>query len=163
MHKDILILDTGILLLFIIGIIDKSLIKRLKHLKWYSENLFNELFDVISLYKEIVIPIQVWTEFSHFTFDSDIWEENKKALILFLKNKKILEIQITMDEILEKEEIYYLWFSDISCLNTAIKYKKEGYSVLLITSDWELKEHSYSYGIDCEKFIPVFWFSNSII
>ena len=147
------ILDTGVFILWIVGLIDEGYIKKFIKTKMFSIEDFEVLNSKISTFEKVFITPHILAEFSHQTLEQTSFRDDYKKmvrsfLLKFSKGDILEENQIDLVKIFSNDKIYYLGVADISIVESS----NNNYAV--ITSDGRLADTLRETGKIVFKFIP---------
>ncbi len=130
-----IIIDTNLLLLFLIGLFDKNQIEKVRRIRTYSIDDFEKIIKLIDFYnKEVTVTSNILTEICNLSDGFNI--ESKYEFFKFLEGfqSKLTEHQEPSYSIIQNNQtaFYKFGISDASIVNLA----KEKY--LVITDDLSL-------------------------
>lgn len=118
------IIDTNLLILYIVGLYNVDYIEGFKRIKdkGYTKEDFEALVRLLMLFKKVFLTSHVLAEFSNLTFnhkrfDKD-FDEYLSSVIIALKN--IVEEHVKKNEILTSS-FFKFGFTDVSIMELAIK------------------------------------------
>ncbi len=118
-----IILDTNLLILYLIGNYDPNFITRFRKTSNYTIDDFLILKDIVKESSKIIVTPNILTELSNHTFDGSFsgsgFDEYYKEVIDFLNNAE--EKLVEKDVIKDYEKLKYFGFADISILDTSMK------------------------------------------
>jgi rRNA-processing protein FCF1 len=142
-----LLIDSNLLLLLIIGSVDKSLIHKFKRTDQFTVEDYQILSKLSKKFRKIVTTSHILTEVSNFIGKL---ESNFKALsyMELLKHIELLDEQNIESRQLIKTEIFYKWFG----LTDSSIFKVAQSNFLVLTTDLPLYNFLSKKGIDAINF-----------
>ena len=142
-----IIVDTNLLILFLIGIYDSRYISKFKITCKYSEEDFKILKDIVKGFKKIIITPHIVAELSNLSMKipENRLKEYFKYFIEILKKSD--EINIDKNSILLNKYIDKIGVTDVG-----IMLASENNEFLFITDDFQLANISFSKGLPVINF-----------
>lgn len=141
-----LIIDTNLLLLYLVGIYDVNLITNFKRTAKYTSEDFNIIDNFLKYFNKVITTPYILSELSNLSLQ--IKEPKKKDYFIYLIKvlKQYYEEHIAKDTILDSRELYLLpqiGFTDLSIIEAV---KKNEY--LVFTDDFKLTGYLQSLKFD---------------
>ena len=116
MNKPSIVIDTNLLLLFVVGLTSMDYIEKHKRLQVYTRRDFEELSIILSRYQSILLTPNTLTETSNLA--SYIQEPAKSEIMLVLKYliEKFDEEYVHSKEVVKRQEFVRLGLADATLL-----------------------------------------------
>lgn len=143
-----LILDTPILLLFLVGSYDSDYIKNFKRTQKYTTQDYQKIKRIINQFEKVYITPQILAEISNLSFEID-----SNRLGLYMKNlinqlRSYSEKYISMTILLEKYDLLSkIGFTDLATLEAANKQ-----DFYILTDDFPLSQRARKLGYQALNF-----------
>jgi rRNA-processing protein FCF1 len=143
------VVDTNLLLLLLIGRINKNLIENFKRTDEFTKNDFDLLFEILKHFDNIIVTPNILTEVDNFTKNLKN-PENKRLAIYYISkwlNEGFIQEELIKSKILCNEScFFYFGIADTSI--TKISEEKIG----VITKDGKLYYELITNGIQAINF-----------
>jgi len=142
-----IILDTDVLLMFLVGTFDSEYMKEWKKTNYYTVEDFEIMKEFLRLFKIMYVTPHILTEISSHTkqMRSDIYE---KFLVCFFAHfSKTVEKNVAKECIFDNSLFPILHVTDTSILDVARREK-----CLVITDDFSLYNNLLNEGVDVINF-----------
>jgi len=137
-----LILDTPILLLYLVGSYDTDYITRFKRTYKYTKDDYEYIKEIINRAKKIYITPQIVAEVSNWSFEIDEGRIYTYMKTLVEKFKNYLEGYIKLEALLKNEELLVkIGFTDMSIIELA-----KNIDCLVLTDDFPFSQRANSIG-----------------
>lgn len=151
-----IILDTSLLLLYLVGRYDTDFIRIFNRTSKYSKEDFNEVRKVIESAKSVYITPQIVAEVSNLSkkMDDERSSRFKDYMIVLIRElKKYKEEYIKLENLLKNEVLLIkVGFTDTSILELAINMQSKKMNYLILTDDWPLSQRALSLGYQALNF-----------
>jgi rRNA-processing protein FCF1 len=142
------VVDTNILLLWVVGTTNTSRITRFKRTEQFSEEDFDLLVDVLNYFHQIWTTPNILTEVYNFA-NQLRGNEREQALSVFAAGIQatLYEQYYTSPDLSLRADFLRLGLTDCSIIEMA-----EQETVLVLTDDFTLANYLWSYGLDAINF-----------
>lgn len=143
-----LLIDTNLLILFMVGSFDKGKIRSFPLLQKYTVDDYELLLNFINMFRFIVTTPHILTELSNLS-KKDVHDPLRDTFFKFLSSGllRLLEISEPFSNYIDCEE-----FSRIGLTDTFIKYISETNDFYVLTDDLELVNLLWSRNIEATNF-----------
>jgi hypothetical protein len=145
-----LLLDTNLLLLYLVGIARSGDIGSHKRLKMFERRHFEILLDLIQPYKNVAVTphclAEVWNMIGE---QSNAFDLDRAQLIEFARGfvAEAIEVYEPAKQLVERDEIRWLGIADVSQLSAALE---RGFA--MTSADGRLCHQAMALGIETHHF-----------
>ncbi len=138
-----LILDTPILLLYLIGSYETNFIRRFKRTHKYSREDYEYIKQIIMRARRIYITPQIVAEISNYSLEVDHGRLGNYMMVLIEKFKGFQEEYIKLEKLLKNDRLLTkIGFTDISIIESA----KNIENCIVLTDDHPFSQKANSLG-----------------
>jgi rRNA-processing protein FCF1 len=140
------IVDTNVLLLYVVGSLDKSLISRHKRTRQFTEDDYEILVSLVAEFQTLVTCPNILTEVSNLVAQTD--QSTAISLLTLLRSlvQPLREIHLPSREVCSTEQFAKLGLSDAAIVEIA----RENF--LVLTDDFRLTQFLLTRQIDVLNF-----------
>lgn len=140
-NRRLILLDTNILLVFLVSFLPNNIIAKFAKTKQYSK-LIDLILSCISQYDQIISNSYIFSEISHLSLESkDFPEQYSEFLLELIKNlidtDKLKIVETNIRQIIINPSVYFLGFNDVSII------EPPELRFALLTFDEKLKFEAY--------------------
>lgn len=149
MQRNGVLLDTNLLVLLIVGLVDPKMIDTHKRLSAYTKEDFTLLVGILDTCKNIIASPHILAETSNLASNGSYGEIEEKiflALKGILLQEKFIEIHTGASEISSKDGFLTFGLSDIGLLETLNK------KYVLLTDDFRLSGYAEKMSFEVLNF-----------
>lgn len=145
MQQNGVLLDTNLLILLVVGLVDPRLIEKHKKLKIYSKEDFNLLMGILETCRRLIVTPHILAETSNLAVHG-MYDDFEIRTFLALKgltlNEKFSEAHESMKNITDHDGFVKFGVSDIGLLQVLNN------EFVLLTDDWKLSGYAEDKGYD---------------
>jgi len=142
-----ILIDTNLLLLYLIGMFDENYINRFKRTKKYSIDDFKIVKNIINYFRKIIVTPQILAEISNLSKDikDPFLSKYFSKLIDIIKDSE--ELYINKNDLLKPLLLPKYGFTDVSIIESA-----DVHNHLIFTDDFPLSGYLCKYEMDVFNF-----------